>query len=289
MSYYATITVKPEVKRFGTLEQYMDYKPSKRHEAEYISYRKKLEEGEDWKWRGFKGPGNLTKMLNDEISSGWQDGAKLINDTRGKILGASVQAPASRRLKMDHGHVTGFNPHVPSMMAGLPSAYSQWSHKPSISAVRIVCELGANCDKTPAELVWKGASALVIADLLQEAGYAVEIWGCWTVGGFEGKEGCFVGAFLAKPADSQPIPDLLASTLVSPRFFRGHVIPSLQVSEQNFSYWSYGAARTLNPALLAGTELEDLADGIYIGHVYDVQGAVKQVNDVVNKLNNGGK
>lgn len=54
-------------------------------------------------------------------------------------------------------------------------AQRQWTNGPS--TVEIAAHFGGNCDKTSDQLFWGGAAALVICDILEDAGYNVAISG----------------------------------------------------------------------------------------------------------------
>lgn len=240
------------------------------------------------KWMGFtrkdiRQDETAAQAVKREINEGWPEGCKLINYAREQVLNVALNAPASRRLKMEHGHVQGFNPHVPTIMQGQPTAYSKWGRKPKVQAVKLLCELVADASKDASDLVWRGAAALVMADLLQEAGYAVEIWATNTVA--SGRSDIVTcTAALVKGADQAPIPDMLASVLVSPRFYRGAMLPSPRVFPLEIPS-GYGTCRALNPAHLEGTDLEDLMAGIYIGGCFSIEAAVKEINKVVSEVN----
>lgn len=244
--------------------------------------------GDNWKWAGFeKAPnGSALTAVREELAQGWPEGCKLINDARRDVLNAAVSAPTNRRLKASHGHATGFNPNVSAMIQGMPNPFSQWERKPKATAIRLMCELSAASGASASALVWRGAATLVLADLFQEAGYNVEIWACNTNGLSNGEALCT--GVLVKGAEEVTIPDQLASILVSPRFYRVAMIRHVHFAPYRVEI-GHGSCLTLDPSLLAGTELDDLKDCIYIVGCFSKAEAVTEINRVVKELNNGSE
>lgn len=129
----------------------------------------------DW-YGGIKSVGEAETLLN----RGWAEGAARLT-----TIAADMAPPTAKtRKRMARWESEGDDLHVERALRGdWDSAWRttrrQWS--PGPATVTLYTPVGGGAYLTSENLFWRGAVALVVADLLESAGYSVEIVASWLV------------------------------------------------------------------------------------------------------------
>ncbi len=230
------------------------------------------------RWLGFprgSEPSSPTDAVRKELQCGWPEGGAMLSNIAADV---TAQIPASRKLKIESGHVTGFDPHIPTLFNGSPFAFRQWGKRPKQQIVRIGVNVAASGDHGADELVWSGAVGMVLADLYTQAGYSVEIWALRMISAPEG--GALLQVVPLKESHEALLPDLLASTLVSPRFYRVGLIPSNGPLHMVVGEGMPATATSETIAELA----PDLAPMVCLPRVFSKDDAIAQINSTIDRL-----
>jgi hypothetical protein len=178
-------------------------------------------------WAGFQGEvSDMRAAVRSEIAQGWPEGARIIEAAR-EGLSVALRSAKSLRPKIAGGYSSGFDPFVPGLLQGRPDNWRQWEPRKRLTGskgVTIIADTSAAAYYASDSLVWSGAVALILADMLTTAGYTVEIKACSTVGTDTGNKRVCSMATVKRAEDPLNI-DGLASVLVSPRFYRVGMLP----------------------------------------------------------------
>jgi hypothetical protein len=160
---------------FADIADLLDCKHANPDNVEYLSWSlSSLDRGGRSSWYGNIGSKREAIAL---VSEGWTDGARRAA-TITPQLAAVVPPPREirRRVKWDE---TGSELHLDRALAG--DWDKAWRNTgPHVSTPRVVslgCTFGGNANVTAEQMFWTGAQMIVAADLLENAGYAVEVRG----------------------------------------------------------------------------------------------------------------
>jgi hypothetical protein len=127
--------------------------------------------GPEW-YGGLKKTSDAKKLLTD----GWVEGAERIMKFRSE-LASLVPAPRSRRRVPrwdDDGHTVD----VDRALAGRWDAAYRTARRETVlgpQMVELLGTFGGNCSVSAEEMFWNGATALILTDILEEAGYSVRL------------------------------------------------------------------------------------------------------------------
>lgn len=117
------------------------------------------------------------KELQRRLREGWADGVKKIE----QIATRELSAPASVRRRKSRGDA-GDELDMQAVWRGdLNRAWSRTkrANRVGTRSVSIVIDLCASAGVSSSKLFWRGASALRLAQLLTESGYAVALYGAF--------------------------------------------------------------------------------------------------------------
>jgi hypothetical protein len=167
-----------------------------------------IEYNRDW-YGGLRSVAHAGELL----TSGWQEGAARLASI------ASDLAPptAKSRKRVARWEAEGDDLHVERALRGdwdnaWRTTRRQWS--PGPATVTLFTPVGGASYLTSEHLFWRGAVALVVADLLESAGYSVEIVASWLVRDCERGKGRLCRASVTLKDPGQPLAiDALASVL----------------------------------------------------------------------------
>ncbi len=119
---------------------------------------------------GLRSPAAATALITD----GWRDGA-----SRLESLASEVSAPAARsRRRRLTWRDEGDDLNVDRALVGSWDNAWRTSRREWVAGpqhVTVYASIGGNSDRNSEELFWAGATALVVCDRLEQAGYAVRL------------------------------------------------------------------------------------------------------------------
>jgi hypothetical protein len=151
----------------------------------------------DKKWDG---PDGLTTVVNTT----WSEGMTTVDGMMTKLRGAVTQKPRSRRRRRQWSDETGHDVCYDRLRAGQEQFWvTRKKREVSGSATAtIAVNVCAASSVGSMDILWRGAAALCLADLLTEAGYSVEIVsGWWSVGCFTDSTSSFSAVTLKRGTD----------------------------------------------------------------------------------------
>jgi hypothetical protein len=138
------------------------------------------EAGSRAEWRG--GIGGLPAYA-ETLRQGWATGAKKMTETMSNL----VQLPAveSVRRRISYGR-TGHQLNIQRVFNGSPKPWRKAVRRRSpggITHVRLLVGLMMHAGRSPSEMFWRGAVACILANVLENAGYRVQIDGYYESSG----------------------------------------------------------------------------------------------------------
>lgn len=152
------------------------------------------------------------------------------------------------------------------------------------TTVTVFAAVSTSACRKPEEILWRGAAAIVLADLLEKAGYRVELVACNHVSwAYRNDDGGFQAVTLKhaeQPLDIAAVVNGLAGWFFRTVFFQAYHVDRPAEVELN-----YGNPRPISPNLepvreIAGNSHVEIIDGIW-----SRPAAVAKVRQVVEKLN----
>lgn len=244
-------------------------------------------------WYGADGVTPAIEALKLDLAQGWKDGTQRMVEAREALSGTVLTMPLNRKARMTHEHTSGPFINVGRAVRHDPFAYSRWERKAVPAVTQIVVSIGGNAMQGPEQLIWKGVVAMVISDMLTEAGYRTAVtaidpttWGQWTnMAAKKAAQYWLVTRVDVKRADEPLVLDLLASVTANPRFFRAGLIPAMAEFKIRVPS-DLGNSKALSAEQFAHPDLADLADAVKISHnVFDKASAIAEINRLVAQLN----
>ena len=122
-------------------------------------------------------PGGFKECFG-EAGMPWPDGMEILEDARKSLKGIELPIPESIRRRKTWSEETGDSIDIHRLYAGVP----YWRDIEGRQAqggcpiVTVICNVGSHWGITPEEIVWRGIAALIVTDILEDAGYRVELW-----------------------------------------------------------------------------------------------------------------
>jgi len=150
-----------------------------------------------------------------------------------------------------------------------------------LQQVTLVIDVTASWQRSAESIIWRGAAALVVADLLENAGYSVEIVAVFnTVQAFRNGNGYFL-AYRLKRAD-QPLDQATLVNAISGWFFRTVVIQTMYCERSLPTKFHGKALPVRSPEVVR--ELGCPADPIIIDKVWTRDDAAQLVRRVTDSF-----
>lgn len=259
------------------------------HEAEIRD-----EQGLEW-YAGLEHHNDGVKLLTD----GWTKGADKISKLARDAI-KDLPAAHSRKRKMrwqDDGDSLDIDRALVGQWdTAYRSAYRKWTAGPT--TIELITSWGGNCHKSEAEMFWTGATGVVLADVLEEAGYGVRLIGASLVGS------CYLGAdehwegrlayrrIIVKEAGDPMRVDAVAAALCHAGIYRTFGFHSILSTPWKVGsrlgqtkMWddrSYGVRDKLKEADL----IPEDHGGIVLEHAYTRDAAIAEIRNVVAQIQN---
>jgi hypothetical protein len=155
--------------------------------------------------------------------SAWDEGLQVLADMLAQLTTADLPKPVCRKRKLrwrdDDGDELD-NDRLRSGQQFWRSAYRQQVAGPQV--VTILVDVAANCGVKYLDILWRGAAAVALTKILEDAGYRVELWSVlsdrelWNQRGTDYHN--LTGVCLKRPSD--PLDESTLITAVSGWFFR---------------------------------------------------------------------
>ena len=160
---------------FDSFEEFMAFTndvPDERYAPQSGGLRKRA-----WVGRDFRGDwGNVLKALHKV----WPHGLAVMDLMRQDLADADIPKPSDRRRRLRFSADDGDELDYDRLRSG--QDYWRTTRRRRVAGpatVTLVVDCGGNCGRSADDILWRGAAAVVLADMLEEAGYRVELWGVW--------------------------------------------------------------------------------------------------------------
>lgn len=231
---------QPCIRAFKSLAEMARYARTRRETLPL--FNKNNSESGRWVGRRFK---SWKECENAHFVEPWEEGAGIIAEMKSELEGL-LPKPLSIKRKLRIDETEGEEIDLDRLRLGLPFWRKVGREKGRAKGkiVQLVYNIGANCSFDTKSMLWRGAVCFVLADLLEEAGYRVEIMAC-SVGVGRYKEG--------------PFRDVLHTAIIKPSYTPLD-IPMLAAGIAGWSFrtlWFRGFGRencTLNEGIGASYE-----------------------------------
>lgn len=169
-------------------------------------------------WYGLETFDDVQKALD----TGWAEGTARIEEMA-KTISGSIRRPEGlqrRKTRGDHGDSLDIH----SIYRGALDKAWETSHKKltrSTGAIKLIVDIGGNCDVDSSVIQWRGVAGVVLARVMEKAGYKVQIDAGFYVKDYD-SAGTLESVFTVtvKPQSARVNVDRLACTIGLAGFFR---------------------------------------------------------------------
>jgi hypothetical protein len=192
-----------------------------------------------WVGRRFSSYSDLRAQFNQAWTEGITTCEKMLDDLRNSEIPRPVCRQRKTRWRTDSGDSIDLD----RLRAGQDFWRStERESKSGPQSVVIVADIAANSDVTARDMLWRGAAAIAMCQILEEAGYRCEFWSAsHSVNVFSGDQ-THAQALLVKRAED-PIDMSTLVNVVSGWWFRS-VIFSLRLLSKQYAPSSYQIGRS---------------------------------------------
>lgn len=178
--------------------------------------------------------------IRTKLNSEWAEGNAAMLTAAEEIRKAIIVTPVSIRRKRRWSENDG-DLDIDQALRGSPELFreSYRAHRPRTQNIVVCCYITASGCVSDYDLMWRNAAAVVACDLLEESGYACEMWGYSSASGaYHGEN---TNRFLAVPLKGSGEPmdvDRISKTL-SPWFYRSAIFSSYSCAGRPSSELGY--------------------------------------------------
>ena len=172
------------------------------------------------------------KELEIACNSDWEDGLAFYDDLRSQLDHHVINPPTSIQRTARWSEDDGDEVDLDRLRRGQPYwRASHRDHRPGPLSVTIVIDTAADKDVESIKLLWKGAAVACLTEILEKAGYRVEIWSiCSMMGIFPKYDAAQISAVRIKSGMDMLNPSSLINS-VSGWFFRTILFGSMFLIE----------------------------------------------------------
>jgi len=219
----------------------------------------------------------------DASRTAWRPGLEVLERMLGDLAGAALPRPKSRKRRLRFSETDGDEVDYDRLRAGQEfwrTSRRETSNGPA--TITIMVDVGANCFVAHEDILWRGAAAIALTSILEEAGYRVELWAVhrsnetWPSGAC--KNG-FWAVCLKRPGDVLD-PSTLINT-VSGWFFRTAYFRACYFGVSEVSE-SLGSART--PTTVDLDLVTPDPTRLLIADAFDYDAAVATARGLLDRL-----
>lgn len=110
----------------------------------------------------------------------WKEGMEHLANARKELKGIELPVPESIRRRKSWSMETGDGVDIHRLYQGIPYWRSVEGRQAQggCPIVTVLANVGTEYGFGPEQIVWRGIAALIVTDILEDAGYRVELWSC---------------------------------------------------------------------------------------------------------------
>lgn len=212
----------------------------------------------------------------------WPEGLAIVEKMLAQIGEAKIPKPVSRRRKTRFSEDGGDEVDYDRLRDGR----AFWRSSPRANAsgpstITIVADMRAACSVDHRDILWRGAAAVALTYLMEQAGYRVELWAAQAEAQAFMNGDMFVAVCLKRPGDPVDLGSLIAG--VSAWFYRtiGFNAANLVKNRRPTSFAGLDRAGGVNPFI---DRLNSDENKIVVENVWDFNAACELVRGTVDQL-----
>lgn len=216
----------------------------------------------------------------------WDSGADLVDSMAAKIVGASIPEPSkiSRVQRWTDGGGEDFD--LDRFQDGMDAFRS--THRRRVCGsqfLAVVVDIGGNCNISSQSLFWRGATAVVLSNLLEAAGYGVEAY--VVEGSVRTHDGLgFLCQFTRVKDSGASLNVAEFVNAVSPWFYRIGSFASI-AAVPNRRFYSIGGNST--PSLADLKKADPGGKILYAADCFDMDSSIKVIHKLLNSIDADGE
>lgn len=226
--------------------------------------------------------GRHFKIFDDVATASnkvWKKGMARYDAMMAELQSEHIKPPVSIRRTARWSEDEGDDLSIDRLRSGAPFwRTTKREHRPGPVNVTIVTDVNASCGILTAHILWRGAAAICLTNLLESAGYRVELWVADRSADVfvESFDYCLITCLLK--ACNAPVDPSSLINAVSGWFFRSAFFASLGLFGMNVQN-NLGSTRPLAPAVKNITPDSKV---IIVENVWEKSAAVEFVKKVIS-------
>jgi hypothetical protein len=214
----------------------------------------------------------------------WSDGLDILDGMTTEIAAADIPAPVSRKRKMRFDEANGDEIDYDRLRSG--QDFWRTCRRDNVrgpATVTVMVDVSANSSVDHADILWRGAAAIAMTDLLEEAGYRVELWAVeGGVSTYVDGAGSMIAVCLKQAAEVLDRSTLINA--VSGWFFRTIMFAEISYSHCNREV-DCGLGQHSDPTQADAMEITGSDNCFIITDAFTREDAIDRVKDILNSLN----
>ena len=264
-----------EVHWYESIQSILDY--SKDHIDERFRYL----QGSDFLGRSFTSVEDLITKINQP----WEDGLEQLDRMLDELSHAKLPTPISRKRRLQWDPQMGDEIDLDRLRSG--QDYWRLSRRTNThgpATITIVTDIGTIGSVSHQKLLWRGAGAIVLTKLLEDAGYRVELWAANHARGvYEDSRSrefnCYTVIRLKRPQD--PLDVVSFSNVVSAWFFRTIVFGNRVNSKRSTVFGGGSTIPTSEELVRLITPDQSV---VHISNVWEYESAVRLIKETIESI-----
>lgn len=229
------------------------------------------------------GRSDLNSMADALRSMGetWSEGLATFDRMRGELGAAELPAPVNRRRRARFSDVDGDELDLDRLRSGQDYwRTTRREHSPGPATITVIVEIGATGGVHARDILWRGAAAVALCDILEESGRSVELWGVTNskhsyTDGADTLIGCQIKA-AGETLDTSALVNVTSGWALRSVWFAARGLSERSLRES--------LGRRVSPPDEAYDEITDDAERLIIRDAYDYSEALDQVRKCLQQL-----
>lgn len=281
-----TFSVRPdlvELDVYDSLEEYVgQVKEEGMHHLQSAATRNPA------RWIGRQGIGSAVAALR-MASEVWPEGLEIAEGMTRALESAAMPSPRDRRRRVSWSDAYGDEVDIDRLRSGMDfwrASERQETHGPQ--TLTIVVDVTTASLYSSTDVLWRGAAAVVLADLLEERGYRCEFWcmqGSNARFGEAGQRDRFQMSAVCLKRCDDPVDRASLLNAVSGWFYRTITFASINTRARGRKVaGGYGGCVTPNKHDLDRISQDE--HRVYVSHCYSEADAVALVRRIIEQMTN---